>query len=283
MVVSQSHPHCATDAPRSCEERARSRTWAGNRSVQYMLLLPVHVGVLVLLPCLRAPGMDSHAPARCQRIYMAASSPPPPSRRPYRKLAGRFMDVADDSDGDDGADDEDGGESVDANTPDSSEATVPADWSSRAAKHRAFWAQPEYRERVLSKRAATRAARQAKMPATPERPPLSESLQKRSDAMTLMRNNEQMWMERRLAAGAEQRAARADDTIRRRKQLERSKVAAKRHAARKAKAALDGAKLKAKPKSAKPTTKEAEAAPRRGRRQGVRDQRLGPPPSTPAP
>jgi hypothetical protein len=114
---------------------------------------------------------------------------------------------------------------------------IATEWSSRATKCKALWANETYRTRALAKRRQTIAHKGKTRPPKLARPPLSPAAQQRSDSMRLLRRDEEAWMRERLAAGADQRARLRDDGLKREMQRQRSEVAAKRHAARRAAAA----------------------------------------------
>ena len=207
-------------------------------SVRAIMALSVSIYLMARLPVLR-----------CPPVHLMAPIPPSSSPFPYRKLAGSFVEAAandgDSWDGSGAGSSSSGGsdswsQGSDYGTQDGSDLRLPADWSSRAQTARACWARPEYRDAVLAKRSATMAAKKSKLPPKQPRPPLSEAVQKRSDAMRLLRTDEEAWLKKRLAAGAERRAALNNDEVKRQKQLERSEAAKKRHAARKAKVASAG-------------------------------------------
>ena len=218
--------------------------------------------------CLIGPLSRRSLPvARQPPIQLKA--PPPPSPFPYRKLAGRFVDAsANDGDAWDdssvgglsGGSSEGGSDGNDVGTQDGSDVRLPGDWSSRAQTAQACWAQPEYREAVLAKRAATSASKRSKLPPKPPRPPLSPSLQRRSDAIRLLRTDEEAWLTQRLAAGAERRDLLNNDDAKRRKQLERSEAARKRHVQRKAKAAAESREARKRKLKSKAKDKTAPAA-----------------------
>ena len=114
---------------------------------------------------------------------------------------------------------------------------VDQDWSPRSSAAKARWANETYKARALARRRQTlvhkgRGPRE-KMP----RPPLSPSAQKRSDALRERWHDEEAWMRKRLADGAEQRLAINSEEYKLQKQRERAEVARKRAAARKAKKA----------------------------------------------
>ena len=87
----------------------------------------------------------------------------------------------------------------------------------------------------------------------------------RSEAMRLMHSNEEAWMERRLAEGAEIRQRRNDDEYKRAAKLERSRRARERWAAKKAaeaEATPRAPKKKGKNSTPKGTRKAGKAKPR---------------------
>lgn len=180
------------------------------------------------------------------------STPPPRLGRP-RKLAGSFIekeeqigDVRYDEDarrrrradgdirekGDGGYVDDGRVEDVDLYLTEQ----IPVEWSKRAETHRELWEQPEYKENVLAKRKRARTPRTRRI-GRPKPPPLEESAQKRSDAIRLLRSDEDSWMQARLDAGAERRAQSNSTEALRQRQIKRAEVAAKRYATRKANAA----------------------------------------------
>ena len=114
---------------------------------------------------------------------------------------------------------------------DGSDISIPVEFSTRSQKHRSMWAQPEFREKVLAKRRATLEAKGRAPRST--RPPLDEAAQKRSDAMRLLRSDEERWITRRLATGVDQRALRNSDELKRQRQEQRAEVARKRWEGRK--------------------------------------------------
>ena len=117
---------------------------------------------------------------------------------------------------------------------DSADADEETEWSDRSMKATVLWANETYRARALAKRWQTLEhkgkGRRKKQP----RPPLSPASQVRSDALKLLSRDEEAWMEKRLAGGAEMRRRRTDDNYKQQLQMQRGEVARRRQAARKA-------------------------------------------------
>ena len=200
------------------------------------------------------------------------------STRQYRRLAGSFLPVDEELPtfatevsttdlrrpllNEISMDDDDDDNSLDFYSSDE------ADWSERSLKGKALWANETYRARALAKRRQTLAHKGKLRGATVPKPPLSPSAQRRADSLKLMRKDEEAWMEQRLASGSAARAFINDESVKARKQKERSEVARKRMAARKAgeKAAAEGVTAKrprGRPKKEKVALrkKQQEASP----------------------
>ena len=79
------------------------------------------------------------------------------------------------------------------------------EWSRRATAKQKAWANMDLREAALAKRRATFAASGRISPRPKAVPNLSPSDQRRSDALKLMREDEEQWFERRLLGGEEAR------------------------------------------------------------------------------
>ena len=99
----------------------------------------------------------------------------------------------------------------------------PEPWSSRSVLARSRWKDPEYKERVLAKRRATRAANGNTPVATARPEPATPGAAQRAEALRLLSSDEEEWMRRRLAAGEGAGRARADPAERARKRSEQAK------------------------------------------------------------
>ena len=147
----------------------------------------------------------------------------------------------------------------------------PEPWSSRSVLARSRWKDPEYKERVLAKRRATRAANGNTPVATARPAPATPGAAQRAEALRLLSSDEEEWMRRRLAVGEGAGRARADPAERARK---RSELAKQRYAKRRQNLADGGASAaaaEAAGAASEPTgsgAADAEPPRRRGRPKG---------------
>ena len=211
----------------------------------------------LLLQCAVWPTVR-HVPVDC----LARRKRELPAPGPRRRLAGSF--VSQDKDKGPGAkaqtsDDDswrqEGREGVPSPASLKRQATG---WNTRSASQRARWADPEFAGTALRKRAQTqqRSAGNANvtegsagalkrsapslstsLQATPTavaaaETPAQRSARLRSEAMRLMRSDEQTWMEARLAAGQSTRERRNDPDLLKQRREARAAAAAKRYETR---------------------------------------------------
>lgn len=158
-------------------------------------------------------------------------------QRRRKKLAGSFIQKQEDNldfDEGDKRDERDDVEMVDGEVY---ERMRP--WNPRSVKQRAYWTDTERREKVLAKRRATLAAKNAMQmrKPVPKAKDMSEATQKRAEALRLRYANEEAWMRQRLDAGAAQRARLNNDDFKRERQAKRSEAMRRSHAARRRAAA----------------------------------------------
>ena len=139
----------------------------------------------------------------------------------------------------------------------------PEPWSSRSVLARSRWKDPEYKERVLAKRRATRAANGNTPVATARPEPATPGAAQRAEALRLLSSDEEEWMRRRLAAGEGAGRARADPAERARK---RSELAKQRYAKRRQN--LAGAAGASEPTGSGAADAEPPSPRRRGRPKG---------------
>ena len=140
----------------------------------------------------------------------------------------------------------------------------PEPWSSRSVLARSRWKDPEYKERVLAKRRATRAANGNTPVATARPEPATPGAAQRAEALRLLSSDEEEWMRRRLAAGEGAGRARADPAERARKRSEQAK---QRYAKRRQNLA-DSAGGASEPAGSSAADAEPPSPRRRGRPKG---------------
>ena len=193
------------------------------------------MALFLLLLRLRLGAHPMHAPLL---LHMSAPSnqrqPLEPSRRLPRRLTGSFMPdkekLENGFDYDDIAfGDIDDDVELDSFWDDGSPSgETTQEWSRRSTAKRNFWAHPERREAMLAKRRATIASKREQQPPTvplPAKPPRSPAVAKRAASLSQRFTDEESWMNRRLADGADWRARLNNDEYKKERQRKRSEVA----------------------------------------------------------